>query len=79
MSRTELIDKVISIIKKHTRKEVLGAYSCALKGHYPLNYEKCINEIDELAQLITGYVPTIDETNIEDPSNSESGLIIKIN
>ena len=52
MSRTELIDKVISIIKKHTRKEVLGAYSCALKGHYPLNYEKCINEIAEFERNI---------------------------
>ena len=69
MDKTELIDKVINIIKKHTRKEALGAYSCALKGHYPLNYEQCINEIDEL----------IDETNIEDPPDSESGLIIDIN
>ena len=52
MDKTELIDKVINIIKKHTRKEALGAYSCALKGHYPLNYEKCINEIAEFERNI---------------------------
>ena len=52
MDKTELIDKVINIIKKHTRKEALGAYNCALKGHYPLNYEKCINEIAEFERNI---------------------------
>jgi len=41
-------EKVIEIIKKHTRTEALGAYSCALKRHYPLDYDKCINEIAEL-------------------------------
>ena len=46
--KRELIDKAIEIIKKHTRKEALGAYNCALRGHYPLDYEKCINEIDKL-------------------------------
>ncbi len=47
MTKPQLIDKVIDIIKKHTRKEALGAYSCILKNHYPLNYDKCINEIAE--------------------------------
>jgi len=42
------VEKVIKIIKKHTRKEALVAYSCALRNHYPLDYEKCINEIAEL-------------------------------
>ena len=42
------VEKVIEIIKKHTRTEALGAYSCALKNHYPLDYDKCINEIAEL-------------------------------
>ena len=42
------IEKVIKIIQKHTRKEALGAFSCALKNHYPLDYDKCINEIAEL-------------------------------
>ncbi len=50
MTKPQLIDEVIKIIKKHTRKEALGAYSCALKGHYPLNYDKCINEIDKLTK-----------------------------
>ena len=44
------IDKVIKIIQKHTRKEALGAYSCALKNHYPLDYDKCINEIANLTK-----------------------------
>ena len=44
------IDKVITIIKKHTRTEALGAYSCVLKNHYPLDYDKCINEIANLNQ-----------------------------
>jgi hypothetical protein len=48
MTNREMIDKVIEIIKKHTRKESLGAYNCALRGHYPLDFEKCINEIDKL-------------------------------
>lgn len=48
MKNSELIDKVIKIVKANTRTEALGAYSCALRGHYPLDYEKCINEIAEL-------------------------------
>ena len=44
------IDKVIKIIQKHTRKEALSAYSCVLKNHYPLDYDKCINEIAELTK-----------------------------
>jgi len=44
------IEKVIKIIQKHTRTEALGAYSCALKNHYPLDYEKCINEIVKLTK-----------------------------
>lgn len=48
MTKQELIGKVINIIKKHTRKEALGHYNCALRGHFPLDYEKCINEIDNI-------------------------------
>ncbi|GAG69400.1 unnamed protein product [marine sediment metagenome] len=48
MTKTQLIDKIIRIIQKHTRTEALGSYNCALKNHYPLDYEKCINEIAEL-------------------------------
>jgi len=50
MTKEKLIDEVIKIIKEHTRTEALGAYSCALKNHYPLDYEKCINEIDKLTE-----------------------------
>jgi len=48
MTEQELIDKAIEIIKKHTRTEALGAFDCALRGYYPLDYDKCINEVAEL-------------------------------
>ena len=48
MTNSELIDKVIEIIKANTGTQALGAFDCALRGRYPLSYEKCINEIVEL-------------------------------
>ena len=50
MKNQELIDKIIEIIKEHTRTEALGAFDCALRGFYPLDYEKCINEIGKLIE-----------------------------
>ena len=44
------VDQVIKIIQKHTRTTALGAYNCSLKNHYPLDYEKCINEIADLTK-----------------------------
>lgn len=50
MTDQELIDKIIDIIKSNTRKEALGAYSCALRGYNPIKYDKCVNEIVKLIE-----------------------------
>lgn len=50
MTNSELIDKVIEIIKANTGTQALGAFDCALRGYYPLDYKKCINEIAELIE-----------------------------